>query len=291
MASKSSSTIKTNQSPPSLRRSTRISSKSSSLPVSRRSPNLSTTRNTILPCQNKTFFEDRTNKLKYANVQYPSYMTINEIRYVSKYAKNISSNVLSNKTPHFPIVSNFDFKNREYSEEISDGSFRDFIKTNGQDFILLRNMLQQILVSILTLHHFGIRKQSFTNIDLDQLTFHNTYNELSDEKYFCYKIFGNKYYIQDCGLLWIFSAIDEIEENQYKKSLQNIYEEDEEDFEDEYQNLLHFLIEKTKNNQIQNKEFKNLLESLLLQKRDVVDTLDKEVTFFQSLLKNKKIFW
>jgi len=291
MASKSSSTIKTNQSPPSIRRSTRISSQSSSLPVLRRSPNVSTTRNIISPSQNETFFEDRINKLKFKDVIFPDYMTINDMRYVSKHAKNISSNVKADKTPHFPIVSKFDLKNRKYSEEISDGSFRNFLNTNGQDFILLRNMLQQILVSILTLHHFGIRKQSLTDIDLNQLTFHNTYNELSDNKYFCYKIFGNKYYIQDCGFLWIFSAIDEIEDNQYKKSLQNIYEEDdEEDFEDEYQNLFHFLIEKTKNNQIQNKEFKNLLESLLSQKNDVVDSLEKEVTFFQSLLQNKKLF-
>jgi hypothetical protein len=289
MTSKSS-TIKTNQSP--LRRSTRISSQSSSLPVSttRRSPNVSSTRNIISSFQNETFFEDRIKKLNFKDVVFPDNMTIKDIRYVSNHAKNISSNVEADKTPHFPIVSKFDLKNRKYSEEKSDGSFRDFIKKNGQNFILLRNMLQQILISILTLHHFGIRKQSFTDIDLDQLTFHHTNNKLSENKYFCYKIFGDKYYIQDCGFLWIFSAIDEIEDNQYKNSLQKIYEEDEEDFEDEYQNLLHFLIEKTKKNQIKNEKFKDLLESLLLQKSDVIDSLDKEVTFFQSLLENKKLF-
>jgi len=286
MTSKSSSTIKTNQS--SLRRSLRISSQSSSLPVSRRTPNVSTTRNIISPSENKTFFEDRIKKLNFKDVVFPDYMTINDIRYVSNHAKNISSNVEADKTPHFPIVSKF--KNGKYSEEKSDGSFRDFIKKNGQNFILLRNMLQQILISILTLHHFGIRKQSFTDIDLDQLTFHHTNNKLSENKYFCYKIFGDKYYIQDCGFLWIFSAIDEIEDNQYKNSLQKIYDEDEEDFEDEYQNLLHFLIKKTNNDQIQNEKFKDLLESLLLQKSDVIDSLDKEVTFFQNLLKNKKLF-
>jgi hypothetical protein len=289
MTSKSS-TIKTNQSP--LRRSTRISSQSSSLPVSttRRSPNVSTTRNIISPSENKTFFEDRIKKLNFKDVVFPDNMTIKDIRYVSNHAKNISSNVEADKTPHFPIVSKFDLKNKKYSEEIPGGSFQDFIKKNGQDFILLRNMLQQILISILTLHHFGIRKQSFTDIDLDQLTFHHTNNKLSENKYFCYKIFGDKYYIQDCGFLWIFSAIDEIEDNQYKNSLQKIYEEDEEDFEDEYQNLLHFLIEKPKKNQIKNEKFKDLLESLLLQKSDVIDSLDKEVTFFQSLLENKKLF-
>jgi len=290
MTSKSS-TIKTNQSP--LRRSTRISSRSSSLPVSttRRSPNVSTTRNIISPSENKTFFEDRIKKLNFKDVVFPDNMTIKDIRYVSNHAKNISSNVEADKTPHFPIVSKFDLKNKKYSEEIPGGSFQDFIKKNGQDFILLRNMLQQILISILTLHHFGIRKQSFTDIDLDQLTFHHTNNKLSENKYFCYKIFGDKYYIQDCGFLWIFSTIDEIEDNQYKNSLQKIYEEDEEDFEDEYQNLLHFLIKKTNNNQIQNEKFKDLLESLLLQKSDVIDSLDKEVTFFQSLLENKKLFY
>ena len=289
MTSKSS-TIKTNQSP--LRRSTRISSQSSSLPVSttRRSPNVSSTRNIISSFQNETFFEDRIKKLNFKDVVFPDNMTIKDIRYVSNHAKNISSNVEADKTPHFPIVSKFDLKNRKYSEEIPDGSFQDFIKKNDIDFILLRNMLQQILVSILTLHHFGVRKKSFTDIDLDQLTFHHTNNKLSDKKYFCYKIFGDKYYIQDCGFLWVFSAIDEIEDNQYKNSLQKIYDEDEEDFEDEYQNLLHFLIEKPKKNQIKNEKFKDLLESLLLQKSDVIDSLDKEVTFFQSLLENKKLF-
>ena len=289
MTSKSS-TIKTNQSL--LRRSTRISSQSSSLPVSttRRSPNVSTTRNIISPSENKTFFEDRIKKLNFKDVVFPDYMTINDIRYVSNHAKNISSNVEVDKTPHFPIVSKFDLKNRKYSEEKSDGSFRDFIKNNGSNFILLRNMLQQILISILTLHHFGIRKQSFTDIDLDQLTFHHTNNKLSENKYFCYKIFGDKYYIQDCGFLWIFSAIDEIEDNQYKNSLQNIYDEDEEDFEDEYQNLLHFLIKKTNNDQIQNEKFKDLLESLYSKKRNVVDSLENEVSFFQSLLQNRKLF-
>jgi len=289
MASKSS-TIKTNQSP--LRRSTRISSQSSSLPVSttRRSPNVSSAKNIISSFQNETFFKNRIKKLNFKDVVFPDYMTINDIRYILKHFQNISSNVEVDKTPHFPIVSKFDLKNRKYSEEKSDGSFRDFIKKNGQNFILLRNMLQQILISILTLHHFGIRKQSFTDIDLDQITFHHTNNKLSENKYFCYKIFGDKYYIQDCGFLWIFSAIDEIEDNQYKDSLQKIYDEDEEDFEDEYQNLLHFLIKKTNNNQIQNEKFKDLLESLLLQKNDVIDSLDKEVTFFQSLLENKKLF-
>ena len=288
MASKS--TIKNDQSSP--RRSTRISSQSLSLPVSttRTSRNVSSTRNIISPSKNKTFFEDRIKKLNFKDTVFPDNMTIKDIRYVSNHAKNISSNVEADKTPHFPIVSKFDLKKRKYSEEIPDGSFQDFIKKNGQNFILLRNMLQQILISILTLHHFGIRKQSLNDIDLDQLTFHHTNNKLSENKYFCYKIFGDKYYIQDCGFLWIFSAIDEIEDNQYKNSLQKIYEEDEEDFEDEYQNLLYFLIKKTNNYQIQNETFKDLLESLLLQKSDVIDSFDKEVTFFQKLLKNKKLF-
>jgi hypothetical protein len=288
MTSKSS-TIKTNQSP--LRRSTRISSQSSSLPVSTtRSPNVSSTRNIISSFQNETFFKNRIKKLNFKDVVFPDYMTINDIRYILKHSQNISSNVEVDKTPHFPIVSKFDLKNRKYSEEIPDGSFQDFIKKNDTDFILLRNMLQQILISILTLHHFGIRKKSFTDIDLDQLTFHHTNNKLSDKKYFCYKIFGIEYYIQDCGFLWVFSATDEIEDNQYKKSLQKIYEEDEEDFEDEYQNLLHFLIEKTKQNQIKNEKFKDLLKSLYSKKRDVVDSLESEVSFFQSLLQNRKLF-
>ena len=126
MASKS--TIKNNQS--SLRRSTRISSQSLSLPVSttRTSRNVSSTRNIISPSENKTFFEDRIKKLNFKDAVFPDNMTIKDIRYVSNHAKNISSIVEADKTPHFPIVSKFDLKKRKYSGEIPDGSFQDFIK-------------------------------------------------------------------------------------------------------------------------------------------------------------------
>jgi len=212
------------------------------------------------------------------------YMNIEPDRNLQPYMKNISNHVILDKTPHFPIISK---KDKSILQEKNDGDFESFILEHQNSYELLKNMLQQIIISILSLHHFGVRKSSFTNLDLKEITYIKTKSsETGKEKFIHYKIYQKDYYIKDCGFLWIFSSINEIEDNNYNKSssyiTHNKYEMDEEEsFEDEYTNLFHFILQ---NKKINNREFKNLIKSLQeLMIDKPIDTMEKETNFFESI--------
>jgi|AACY02.1.fsa_nt_gi hypothetical protein len=211
------------------------------------------------------------------------YVNIEADRKLQQNMKNISNYVILDKTPHFPIISK---KDNTILQEKNDGNFESFILENQSSYELLKNMLQQIVVSILSLHHFGVRKSNFNNLDLKEITYIKTESsETGKEKFIHYKIHQKDCYIKDCGFLWIFSSINEIEDNNYNKSSSYItnkhkYEEDEEEsFEDEYTNLFHFILQ---NKKIKNQKFKNLIKSLQeLMIDEPIDTMNKETNFFE----------
>lgn len=242
----------------------------------------------ISPNNQITFFEHRLTKINYKEVATPPVK-------LKKLLKHISDNVMQNKTPHFHIMFDVENKKDTYFEEMTDGNFKDFVifaNENRCSMHLFKNMLIQLMISILSLHHFGVRKQNFNDIDLQHMTYHETPSRSSHKRYFHYKIFGNDYYIPDCGFVWVFSAIDEIEDNNYKNDQnQNSYitkhkydeDDDDENYEDEYSILLYHL--NILFDKLENKPMQKIIEDLIEVKQDtVIDSFESEKTFFQNAL-------
>ena len=204
-------------------------------------------------------------------------------------SKHISDYVVMDKTPHFSIVSikkDQESAKNIYLEEIHDGTFDNFIQSNDK-LPLFKNMIEQLMISILTLHHFGIRKYNFDDLDLKQITFRKT-SSTNTNSYFHYKIFQKDYYVKDLGFLWIFSTLNELEENHYDKlyiTTNKFEEDDEEDFEDEYSKLFELIL----NLEISNK-MKTIIQKLQNVKNETIETLDSEVKFFENILKSELLF-
>ena len=233
---------------------------------------------------NVTFLEYRLTKLKYKEVK-----TNAKIKAL---LKHISDTVLQNKTPHFPIISEIENNKNTHLEEISDNEgFQEFVRfasTNKCSSMLFKNMILQIMISILSLHHFGVKKQEFNDIDIEKLTYHKTPCTLSDKRFFHYKIFDEDFYIQDCGYVWIFSAFDKIEINNYESNENDFitkhkYDyDDEEDDEDEYDILLHYL--HALFHKLGNEHMKKFINKLIFEKNDAIDSLESEAAFFKRIL-------
>jgi hypothetical protein len=231
-----------------------------------------------------SFLEYRLTKLKYKEVK-----TNAKIKAL---LKHISDTVLQNKTPHFPIISEIENNKNTHLQEIPDNEgfeeFVNFASHNKCSSMLFKNMILQIMISILSLHHFGVKKQKFNDIDIEKLTYHKTPYTLSDKRYFHYKIFEEDFYIQDCGYVWIFSTFDKIENNNYESNENDFitkhkYDyDDEDDEEDEYDILLeylHALFQK-----LDNKQMKKFMDKLIFEKNDEINSLEREAAFFEKVL-------
>lgn len=279
MASKSSHVPVTRKSFPksqtsatTAKQSTRKSSPSS------QTPQKSSNKSTHIP-----FLEYRLTNLKYKEVK-------GNMRNKAL-LKHISDTVLQNKTQHFPIISEIQNNKNTYLEEIpyndNEGfqEFVDFASKNKCSSMLFKNMIIQIMISILSLHHFGIRKHKFKYEDIEKLTYHKTPYTFSDKRYFHYNIFGKDYYIQDCGYVWIFSAFDKIENNNYETNENDFitkHKYDEEDNNDEYDILLDYLYGLF--DESGNKHMKKFVDNLISEKDDFIDSIESEAAFFEKAL-------
>lgn len=110
--------------------------------------------------------------------------------------KKVSKAVLADKCPHFPIL----FKNVDLLilTELTDGNLADFLKDmrlNKEDFYL--NALSQIYLSLMFFYqetnHF-ITLPKYKNF---------VYRKIEKGGYYHYKIFGQNYYLENLGYLWI----------------------------------------------------------------------------------------
>lgn len=113
-----------------------------------------------------------------------------------KLFKKVSKAVLADKCPHFPIL----FKNVDLLilTELTDGNLEDFLKDmrlNKEAFYL--NALSQIYLSLMFFYqetnHF-ITLPKYKNF---------VYRKIEKGGYYHYRIFGQNYYLENLGYLWM----------------------------------------------------------------------------------------
>jgi hypothetical protein len=152
-----------------------------------------------------------------------------------KLLKIVSDAVLNNKCPHFPILY-ADLKCKDFSNEIKDinnypkifqknkkksfyfllnelasGDLKTFLENFHNDYYLLSNAFAQIYLSLI----FFYQETKHFHCDAHWGNF--LYHKIKPGGYFHYNIFGNDYYIENYGFLWVIwdygNAID------FKKSI------------------------------------------------------------------------
>lgn len=201
-------------------------------------------------------------------------MNSQKVLMYSQLFKNISNIVLDSLNPHFLIhygICKGSGGDVIFLEESYDGTLTNFVKSSPSDTVV-KNMLAQIIFSILSFHHLGYRKDLS---DLDTFSYVKT----KPGGYLHYEIFGKDYYLENDGYIWLFSSFDDIEEIP-SSNKQKFEYDDEEEFEDEYTNFIYF--------------FRKLSES-----SDIVSLVDEidefkhdndENDFIKKLLKETDLF-
>jgi len=279
MTSKSSNIPVTRKSPPKLQAThqAKATAKATANATHQATAKAQKTTQKSAKNNNVTFLEYRLTKLKYKEVK--TNISMKAI------LKHISDTVLQNKTPHFPIISEIENNKNTHLEEIPDKGFQEFVdfaSENKCSSMLFKNMILQIMISILSLHHFGVKKQNFNDIDIEKLTYHKTPYTLSDKRYFHYNIFGKDVYIQDYGYVWMFSALDKIENYETNFMTKHKFYNDDEDDEDEYDIFFDYL--HTLFSELGNEQMKKFMSNLISEKNDAIYSLEDESAFFEKAL-------
>ena len=212
----------------------------------------------------------------------PTYILITcENRETNLIIKKISEKVKRNETQHFYLYHISPPKT--YFVETPDGTLQGLIQ-NQMNTEFLKNMLMQMFILILTLHHFGIRKKNF---DIQDISYYKTDDD-SESRYFHYNIFNQDYYIKNDGYRLILSDLTEIEQNNYEQSYETKtkYEQEAEDdedgiFEDEYGRIIEYF------DKIENKKIKKIIETIKEMKTSVryqtIDSLVEEHNFLKTV--------
>jgi len=146
--------------------------------------------------------------------------------------KKLSNLTLKNVNPHFPILYKLFQCNQRFEplnadnyvmilSELANGDLKNFISHNKDYHIndeLVKNTMQQILLSILSFHvHTNL-------IHVDAHWGNFLYHKIKPGGYIHYKIYDNDIYIKNMGYLWI------IWDYMIKKK-------DDEEYLDEYYNI------------------------------------------------------
>ena len=182
-------------------------------------------------------FRDKYNKIfKYA---IKCIVSNNQNKKEIKLLEIVNNAVLNNKCPHFPIIYsvikcndflNFDSsyiksennseritkneiddiknypyifqKNKKKSfyfilNELANGDLKTFLETYHNDYYLLLNAFVQIYLSLM----FFYQETKYFHYDSHWGNF--LYHKIKPGGYFHYNIFGNDYYIENFGFLWI----------------------------------------------------------------------------------------
>lgn len=201
-------------------------------------------------------------------------MNSQKVLMYSQLFKNISNIVLDSLNPHFLIhygICKGSDGNVIFLEESYDGTLTNFMKSSPSEKVV-KNMLAQIIFSILSFHHLGYRKDLS---DLDTFSYVKT----KPGGYLHYKIFDKDYYLENYGYIWLFSSFDDIEEIP-SSNKQKFEYDDEEEFEDEYTNFIYFFRKLSKSSDI----------SSLVDKIDQLKDDNDENDFIKNVLKETDLF-
>lgn len=248
-----------------------------SKPSTRKSPVKPSSRTSTRQSPRQTVTNDKSQSPTLFNSTYTLITYDNSV--TNLIIKKISENVKTNKTQHFYLYHKSPPKT--YFVKTPDGTLQDLIQIKNQeiDTEFLKNMLMQMFISILTLHHFGIRKKVF---DIQDISYYNTDYDSTNPQYFHYKIFNRDYYIKNDGYRLILSDLNEIENNNYEQTCITKTKEEQEaennedgNFEDEYMSIIEY--------------FSNLkeIETIKEMKKNVryqtIDSLNEEHKFLKEV--------
>jgi len=125
---------------------------------------------------------------------------------------NSDINKLNNDTSKFPLLIQNNSKYYIQINELATGDFHSVIVKNIKNSKILFNAIAQNYIAIMFFHKF---------IDASHNDTHNgnfLYHKIKPGGYFHYNIFGNDYYIENIGYLWIiwdFGSIKPFTNNKF----------------------------------------------------------------------------
>lgn len=229
------------------------------------------------------------NNFKYATKLTPiNKYNLNEIILVKK----LSDITIQDLNPHFLLTYKLFICNNEFEiinlprlikednyyiavNELVNGNFKNFIYDNSVTNSLLLNALQQIMISILSFHHFT---DGYFHNDCHYKNF--LFYKIKPGGYFHYKIYNKDIYVKNMGYLWLIWDFGLVHKEQdYKKRR----------FED-YFRILHFFLK----NKTDFNDYKTLIivEKLLKFKYTNfnIPNSNSDELFFNELCKIPQLF-
>lgn len=224
-----------------------------------------------------------TDNYKFATKLTPvSYSNYNEILIATK----LSNVTIKDKSPHFLIIYKVMscnnkrlisslpnlIKNNDYLisvNELVSGNFKNFLLDYNTNPQLIANALQQILLAVLSFHHFT--GGSFHN-DCHYKNF--LFHKIKPGGYFHYNIYGTDVYVKNLGYIWMIWDFGLVKHD-YNKNRRL----------EDYFRIVYFF-----NKYYYNEPLKNV-EKILEYKNKYLSTFgDSDKRFFQMLFKLNHLF-
>jgi hypothetical protein len=131
--------------------------------------------------------------------------SLNNFRKEIEILKKLTTEVITFKCPHFPIIygsinCNFNKENKNeimVLNELANGDFYSFYKEYSYNDDLIFNAIGQIILSLL----FFYQTTKFFHNDTHGGNF--LYHKIKPGGYFYYKLYGKDYYLKNLGFLWV----------------------------------------------------------------------------------------
>lgn len=224
-----------------------------------------------------------TDNYKFATKLTPiSFSNYNEILIATK----LSNVTIKDKSPHFLIIYKVMscnnkrlistlpnlIKNNDYLisvNELVSGNFKNFLLDYNTNPQLIANALQQILLAVLSFHHFT--GGSFHN-DCHYKNF--LFHKIKPGGYFHYNIYGTDIYVKNLGYIWMIWDFGLVKQDYNKKRRL-----------EDYFRIVYFF-----NKYYYNEPLKNV-EKILEYKNKYLSTFgDSDKKFFQMLFKLNHLF-
>jgi len=217
-----------------------------------------------------------------------SHYNLREIILIEKFSKLVENDI----NPHFLLNyklficnNNLELnnlpsiiqKNNYYItvNELVNGNFKNFL--NFTNSVLLLNALQQILISILSFHHFS---DGLFHNDCHYKNF--LYLKINPGGYFYYKIYDKDIYIKNLGYIWFIwdYGLVKTKEIYIKRRLED------------YFRILHFFLKYNNLNRSTSNSLviKNVLKILKFRKTYSSEFGNSDKLFFETLFKIPKLF-
>jgi len=150
-------------------------------------------------------------------------------------SQNMSKNTLQDKNPHFLLVYKYIYcndtnnnnlpdiiKKKQYYiaiNELADGNYKNFLDFNKDENLTL-NAYKQIMLSVLSFHHFT---NGYYHNDCHFKNF--LFHKIKKGGYFHYNIYGKDIYIENLGYIWMIwdFGLTKTETDIYKYNKLNDY--------------------------------------------------------------------